>query len=497
MANDPNTIQYVIQEDGFWYIASKDRTPGVPEITLSSRGVANGLSTEYNDGYDFGPDSYNPNSTASIPYTQTVGIMEAIDSLPTVYSAYTKRYVHKGKILLTSASVYSGTSPIVVGDDDQIEIIGTIAPAGSNYSPSSDYTMCTTINMESDQGNFVLYDYATSVSSNHGGVLTLDNLYFYSKTQITNPLKSAYTLSLNTSWLDTIHIGYIAVYDGSGGLNGAMIIASNGSDTIIDAKHIKVAGTTNQVGIVYIGVNNFKFDLLDITGLEFASSPTSSSTTNAGLYIAVGGQAIIGSLHLFENFNSFLLVSNLGESINSLYIANLFLEMTAPSTSNPYSLSLGTRSMFYTSVLVEKISIGSTFNPWTTDTGTVNILLAEFDTSSYHFGSIKILDPTVFNTVSPSISANPPASGTAYQNTLPYDIEIVLPVYATTSGTAGYVTVAKGSSSSSLTTIGNQFVNGSTSSTSVDIIRLRVPAGWYYEFTASGVTFGTASVFAD
>ena len=496
MANDPNTIQYVIQEDGFWYVASKDRTPGVPELTVSAKGVANGLSTEYNDGYDFGPDSYDPNSTASIPYTQTAGIQEAIDSLPTVYSAYTKRYVHKGKILLTSASVYSGTSPIVVGDDDQIEIIGTIAPAGSNYSPSSDYTMCTTINMESDQGNFVLYDYATSVSSNHGGVLTLDNLYFYSKTQITNPLKSAYTLSLNTSWLDTIHIGYIAVYDGSGGLNGAMIIASNGSDTIIDAKHIKVAGTTNQVGIVYIGVNNFKFDLLDITGLEFASSPT-SSTANAGLYIAVGGQAIIGSLHLFENFNSFLSVSNLGESINSLYIANLFLEMTAPSTSNPYSLSEGTRSMFYTSVLVEKISIGSTFNPWTTDTGTVNILLAEFDTSSYHFGSIKILDPTVFNTVSPSISANPPASGTAYQNTLPYDIEIDLPVYATTSGTAGYVTVAKGSSSSSLTTIGNQYVSGDTSDTSEQIIRLRVPAGWYYEFTASGVTFGTASVFAD
>ena len=57
MANDPNTIQYVIQEDGFWYVASKDRTPGVPEITVSAKGVANGLSTEYNDGYDFGPDT--------------------------------------------------------------------------------------------------------------------------------------------------------------------------------------------------------------------------------------------------------------------------------------------------------------------------------------------------------------------------------------------------------------------------------------------------------
>ena len=79
MANDPNTIQYVIQEDGFWYVASKDRTPGVPEITVSAKGVANGLSEEYNDGWDFGPDSYSPTSTSAIPYTETSGIEEAIN----------------------------------------------------------------------------------------------------------------------------------------------------------------------------------------------------------------------------------------------------------------------------------------------------------------------------------------------------------------------------------------------------------------------------------
>ena len=95
-----------------------------------------------------------------------------------------------------------------------------------------------------------------------------------------------------------------------------------------------------------------------------------------------------------------------------------------------------------------------------------------------------------------NISVNPPASGTVYQNNNQFDIEIDLPVYATTAGTAGYVTVAKGASSTP-TAIGNQYVSGDTSDTSEQIIRLRVPAGWYYEFTASGVTFGTASVFAD
>ena len=97
---------------------------------------------------------------------------------------------------------------------------------------------------------------------------------------------------------------------------------------------------------------------------------------------------------------------------------------------------------------------------------------------------------------SPSLPTNPPASGTVYQNTNPYGIEIDLPVYATTAATAGYVTVAKGATSKP-TAIANQYVSGGTLDTSEQIIRLRVPAGWYYEFTGSGVTLGTASVFAD
>ena len=94
------------------------------------------------------------------------------------------------------------------------------------------------------------------------------------------------------------------------------------------------------------------------------------------------------------------------------------------------------------------------------------------------------------------MQANPPVSGTVYQNLNPYDIEIELPVYATTAGTAGYVTIAKGLSSPPSPAIGNKYVSGDTSSTSTDIIRLIVPARWMYEFTGSGVTFGTASVFA-
>ena len=179
-----------------------------------------------------------------------------------------------------------------------------------------------------------------------------------------------------------------------------------------------------------------------------------------------------------------------------------------------FTVSGDIQNIILLSAVLDPYATGTAFQSSSTSTWTIgNIhcdgIYYDYTTSMNFIGSgitlknfqfINVIDPNNSLTLpqkSPAISANPPVSATVYQNTLPYDIEIDLPVYATTSGTAGYVTIAKGSSSSSLTTIGNQFVNGSTSSTSVDIIRLRVPAGWYYEFTASGVTFGTASVFAD
>ena len=129
MANDPNTIQYVIQEDGFWYIASKDRTPGVPEITVSAKGVANGLSTEYNDGYDFGPDSYNPSVTSGVPLTQSSGIREAIictESLPGAYSTTTP-------IVLKDAWQYYISETILIDHDNiTIEGVGTIQVASGS-----------------------------------------------------------------------------------------------------------------------------------------------------------------------------------------------------------------------------------------------------------------------------------------------------------------------------------------------------------------------------
>ncbi len=80
---------------------------GKPYITVSSKGISNGLSTIPNDGADFGPDTMlgatAPNQYGP-PYTKTVGIQEAINYI------YSKG---GGKIVLgtgtyTLSSIQSG-----------------------------------------------------------------------------------------------------------------------------------------------------------------------------------------------------------------------------------------------------------------------------------------------------------------------------------------------------------------------------------------------------
>ena len=72
--------KYIIQTDGYWFVEAHDVDPSKGYITVSAKGVINGLSNQPNDGADFGPDSYNPNYTGSgIPYTSTSGIQEAYE----------------------------------------------------------------------------------------------------------------------------------------------------------------------------------------------------------------------------------------------------------------------------------------------------------------------------------------------------------------------------------------------------------------------------------
>ncbi len=90
--------------------------------------------------------------------------------------------------------------------------------------------------------------------------------------------------------------------------------------------------------------------------------------------------------------------------------------------------------------------------------------------------------------------ASPFVSGTVYQNTTPVPITIYQPAYASTSGTAGSVAVALGSTSTP-STLYTDLVDAGTTSTSPRVLpALRVPPGWYYSFTATGATLADAMI---
>ena len=477
MANDPNTIQYVIQEDGFWYVASKEKNPYVPELTVSAKGIANGLSTEYNDGWDFGPDSYDPSSTASIPYTQTSGIQEA--GIYSDANAIPIRLMD-GVFELTAQITLSVNYLNMVGKGKNSSIIKLIGDVG----------------------------FLTQSANN-----TSQPVY----AEIRNIGFDQYNSTGNTFGVQ---------------LNAAPISSSvNGGEATIDGCSFYTTGTHNFGTVLIQGdqPTNIGFNPIRFTNNEILRDPTLPSAGGDFLDI-YGSPNILATGNIFKDPQNNPCIVVAGQvPVENVIISDNVGRITNSNGNNSNLVSIypvNNNSQVYHNVLV----IGNTL--YTADKATYNwetLVIADGSNTSYtipnnatiehlmmvgnsnngsynnniydNYQTAITLSQVITNgyngAFTPTISTNPPVSGTAYQNTNPYDIEIDLPVYATTAGTAGYVTIAKGSSSSSLTTIGNQFVNGSTSSTSVDIIRLRVPAGWYYEFTSSGVTFGTASVFAD
>ena len=396
------TIPYIIQEDGFYFVSYREKVK-VPEIVVSSKGVANGLSEDFNDGWDFGPDSYDPNSTANIPYTQTSGIWEA--------------YIYSKSLAPNTTSIH------LIGNN--ISITADVNFAQDNSGPGVNIKGISSAKITSSNGSVVYF------ASN----MNIDEVGFDVDVIIPNGIG-------NVTFTRNSFLKYVFI----------------------------VAPAAN---IQFVEGNYFSNSI-------FYTSSDATSITSSGTGIIsnliveentwIGGAAPI-------NFTSSYGATNV--SIESILFQNLIFKSNVLNAV--YSSSYPPAFIF--PYLTPNYDID--LHGFATDTSTTSASLISI------YG---IFTPSGQNyTV---LTANPPVSGTVYQNINQYPIEIDLPAYATTSGTAGYVTIAKGSTSTP-TAIGNQFVNGSTSSTSTEIIKLRVPAGWYYSFTGSGVTFGTATPFAE
>ena len=472
-SSDPANVGYIIQENGFWYVAYKEKVK-VPEVVVSAKGVVNGLSEEYNDGWDFGPDSYDPTSTSAIPYTRTAGIQEAWNYAVSVginYNITLSSILASINYFIPEIHLLSGAFIIKKG-------ITFSAPfLIENFKLTGDTSMSPYIVVETSDGLFT-FDANTFANTN----IEIDNLQpvtgdgytpefiikaDFSSTNSGNNLFQSYNL------------------DTGGEFQAGIILNSFLQANFYNYQTYCPAGDQ----LTTIGtINYFGGQLGGAAGLSGVTSHSySGSIGNIAFY------AVNNILPVTINTSSVVFISFYDSSIANITLDTTTCHISIYNCSN----APGQTSPLITATKFSVIDL-LTIRGLVLSSSSSLVYLDNTSLLSVINIDIKGLYPTdtPLPVLTPSISTNPPVSGTVYQNTNAYAIEIDMPVYATTAATAGYVTVAKGATSTP-TAIGNQFVSGSTSSTSTDIIKLRVPAGWYYEFTASGVTLGTATVFAD
>ena len=477
---------------------------GKPYILVSSKGIVNGLSNIPNDGADFGPDTTKgataPGQYGS-PYTQTSGIQEA--------NNYSK--VNGDSIKLTSGQ-FQISQTITISHGITIIGSGTISFHSFNPYPLTDLTTpiipeSASVIVNNSSGD------AIDITVNYEAV-NLDNFSVLMKQtggtgiKCSPPDPSTQMGMVYSNW------GSISVYSEVGDpSNYAFWFDNIGQSTFINLESYAMLELhIDSLTEYHYGNSTF----LHVYG---STAHLSSAQTNQQVAILSSGTGITNLITF-----SYLQIDLYGQdstyyglyidpNVDELAIDFLDMELSGGDTSQTALLmyvagnvminkmmaySGGTFVIDGTLVIHDAHGItgASVFN----NNGQLyvyhNLGVSSVSLTNNTYARIGYNPRFASNLPTPTISENPPVSAKVYQNTNPYDIEIDLPVYATTSGTAGYVTIAKGPSSTP-TAIGNQYVSGDTSSTSEQIIRLRVPVNWYYEFTASGVTFGTASVFAE
>ena len=439
---------------------------GKPYITVSSKGLTNGQSEYFNDGADFGPDSLQADGSL----TQTSGIQEAIDSQKKqeIIQLCPGNYVLNTSIIIESTTTIQGATGYTMN-------LGPVSESIDEYGPFE----CNILT-----GNFPAFTVSSPVGYTF---LSLSGITISGTMQIadTDNIGFFCDSSVNSVTINVKNSRLTNLYD-CAKFSGSYVIFTLESCLLDSFMNSSINQDKGELNILWSHINN----------ASLASSANSESA------IILGSSS--SSIQKVQIFNSII------ESVGNCFAIQSVQGNLQIIGCHIYSSGGTSYGIDAIGTVGEGfIMIGTTFYMsyangtvnFSIDPGHVRIIGCYSNTGITQ--AVALTDTKFIGCngsldipIAPAIPTNPPVSGTVYQNTNPYDIEIDLPVYATTAGTAGYVSIAKGATSTP-TAIGNRFVSGSTSSTSTDIIKLRVPAGWYYSFTGSGVTFATATPFAE
>ena len=440
---------------------------GKPYITVSSKGLANGLSEYFNDGADFGPDSLQADGSL----TQSSGIQEAWNYAVSVainYNLTLSSIIASPSYFIPEIRLLPGAFIIKKG------ITFSASHVIQNFKLIGESSMSPYIVVTTNDGLFT-FDANTFAAEN----IEIDNI-----TPVTaSGYTPAYVVKADFSSVSQTNTFQTYNLDTNGEFQAGLILNNFIQANLYNYQtYCPIGDQFTNVGTI----NYFGGQLGGATGTSGVTPHTYSGTiTNLAFYAVNNILPIsfsstgIGHISIYDSA-----VQNITLTGTTCYI-NIYNCLNAPGQVSPLINSTVFSVIELLTIRGLNVDVSDIYLNDTT-----LLVVTEID--------IKGLYPvdTPIPVLTPSISANPPVSGTVYQNTNQYEIEIDLPVYATTSGTAGYVTIAKGSTDTP-TAIGNQYVSGDTSSTATQIIRVRVPAGWYYSFTGSGVTFATATPFAE
>ena len=230
----------------------------------------------------------------------------------------------------------------------------------------------------------------------------------------------------------------------------------------------------------------------DVEGLHIS---TSEFYLNAydGITISAG-----------SNVESFLLENSMlgGNSGNGITVGNnvsnfsLIGNVMGPSagfTGNayPYYITGPTNNNI---IISGNNTIGNTNGPFNGSTGTGITIIGNNDTLGNQLqGGLTVNGIALATTPNvATLGTNPPVSGTAYQWTGPGTLQLACPVtYSPTSTAAATSTLDIGSTSTPSSAVDTESEPAAITAGMVHTAHAEVPAGWYYELSATNATIGT------
>ena len=471
--------KYIIQTDGYWFVEAHDVDPSKGYISVSAKGIINGLSNQPNDGADFGPDSYNPNYSGSgIPYTQTSGIAEwesYCENLGYVIPAYlitddnNAPYKIESKVILNST--LSGWK--MWGKNKKT----TTIQAGFN---STDYI-------------FALDGINTSTHYDIGSFSVDANSHTFTNGFLGFPQPSEQVIRGYIHDITPINMNAQNVIYGTYS-EGCLIERVYGLDNSSDNGSIYWTGVGGELNVTRCVLWDFNTETpsgnyFDLTLNNTFSNTLQTETRDTFIKCYWNSPGSGYPLEYTDTTGADHYVSFISTILDYNNV-----------TTNPAIVKLDSGRIIFTSIDSEfLLNTGSSANfAYTTNATSNDVIWIVKSTRLSGVTPTINVNGTVYplkNAV--SISTNPPVSGTPYQNTNPFPIIIYLPVYTSTSGTAGNVKASIGGNSSLGLQVVNDIVNSGTSSSNPRTIQIKVPAGWYYQFTGTTATFGTATVVAD